>query len=212
MKTRNHPLVIVVSSRKGGVGKSTVACHLSVCAGESAVLVDADSQAEEGSSSAWAAARTLTAPAFVGYSDYRAAGVERVLELSGAGGASHIVIDTPPKADTEISALMRLADLNIVVTEPSFLALSALPRSLQLAQAAGKPVLIVVNKIKAQRLESAQARAALNELGVPVCEFSDLTDFARALANGRAVTEFAPRGRAAEQIRILWDNVQELTK
>lgn len=209
MKPTKPPKLIVVTSRKGGVGKSTISCHLSVCAGPDAVLIDTDVQADEGSSSTWMKARSAQAPRFYSFADYRQHGIDRLLTQAEIDGASHVIVDTAPRADAEIAGLVSRASINIVVTEPSFLALSALPRSLAIAQAAGKPIVIAINKVKSQRLESTQAREALAEIGIPVFEFSDLADFARALANGQAVHEFSPKGKAAEQIRALWAQIEK---
>lgn len=201
--------MIVVSARKGGVGKSTLACHLSVCAGPAAVLVDADDQDAEGSSATWAKARATATPRFYNYGEFKQQGIRRLLTKAEAAGASHVIVDTPPRADAAVAELMRLADVNIVVTEPSYLPLSALPRSLAIAQAAGKPVVLVLNKVKAQRLEAEQTREALAGIGVPLVECADLAEFGRALATGQAVHEFSPRSKAAEQIGALWVQVQE---
>ena len=203
-------VVIVVSARKGGVGKSTIAAHTSVFAGSATVLIDADDQDTEGSSATWMQARAAKFPMFYSYSDYKQYGIDRLLAKAKADGAEFVVIDTPPKADASITELMRLATVNVVVTEPSFLPLSALPRSLEIARAAGKPTIVVLNKIKAQRLETEQTRAALAELGMPVVELSDLADFGRALAIGQAVHEFNAKSKASEQIGVLWREIQKV--
>lgn len=210
MASFNAPKLIVVTSRKGGVGKSTLSCHLSVCAGPGAVLIDTDAQAAEGSSATWMLARAASTPRFYSYDDYKQSGIERLMAQAQIDGATHVIVDTAPRADAEIAGLMHRASVNIVVTEPSFLALSALPRSLSIAQAAGKPIVIAINKVKAQRLEAAQAREALTEIGVPIFEFSDLADYARALASGKAVHEFSPKGKAAEQIHALWSQIEKV--
>ena len=202
--------VIVVSARKGGVGKSTLACHLSVCAGLGAVLIDTDDQDSEGSSATWVKARAVGTPRFHSYSDFRQHGLKRLLTRAEAEGATHVIVDSPPRADAAVADLMRLADVNIVVTEPSYLPLSALPRSLAIAQAAGKPTVLVLNKVKGQRLEAEQTREALVGVGVPVVECSDLADFGRALATGQAVHEFSPRSKAAAQVGALWVQMQKL--
>lgn len=202
--------VIVVTARKGGVGKSTIACHLSVCAGPKTVLIDTDEQADEGSSATWMQSRNQETPRFFSHGDYVRYGIEKLLAKAAAEGAEYCIVDTPPKASGQISELMRLASVNILVTEPSFLALSALPRSMEIAKAAGRPTLIVINKVKEQRLEAEQTRQALAEVGVPVAECADLTDFGRALASGQAVREFSPKGKAAAQIEALWQRVMEV--
>lgn len=207
-QSKQRPLLIVINSRKGGVGKSTVASHISVCAGEKCVLIDADPQANEGSCAAWHAQREPgCAPRFIEFSDYRRVGIDKLMSAAFDAGARYVVIDTAPKADSETHDLLARADLNIIVTEASFFALSALPRSVAMAQAAGKPFLVVINKIKANRLESAQALEQIEQAGLDVAVLGDLADYARALASGFAVSEFSPKGKAAQQIDALWQKV-----
>jgi chromosome partitioning protein len=57
----------------------------------------------------------------------------------------------------------------------------------------------------------AAAAAALAMHGVPVApvRIGARRAYARAMASGRAVTEFAPRGKAAQEIAALWQWVQE---
>jgi chromosome partitioning protein len=59
--------------------------------------------------------------------------------------------------------------------------------------------------------EVADTRAALGLHGLAVAgpEITDRRAFARAIATGRAVTEFETHGRAAEEIRALWKWMEE---
>jgi chromosome partitioning protein len=51
----------------------------------------------------------------------------------------------------------------------------------------------------------------LEGFGIPVApvEITDRRAFARAVATGRAVTEFDSGGKAAEEIRSLWQWIKE---
>lgn len=200
--------VIAVTSRKGGTGKSTVSSHLSVFAGPGAVLIDTDPQDAEGSSATWVKARHEAglngSPRFYSYSDYTSQGIERLLARAEAEGASHVIVDTAPAADAAITRILQQADVVAVVTEASFLPLHALPRSLEMARAAGKPAIVVLNKVKKGLKETAEVRAELQEAGIEFCELGDLSDYRRALAQGKAVHEFAPKGDSAQQVATLW--------
>ncbi len=201
--------VLVVTSRKGGTGKSTVSSHLSVFAGPGAVLVDTDSQDTEGSSASWMQARSAAEPRFFSYDDYKRQGIERLLDRAQSDGATHVIVDTAPAADAAIASIVQTADVVVVVTEPSFLPLKALPRSLQLAAAAGKPTIVALNKVKENRRETTETREALKEAGIDFRELADLADFGRALAEGKAVHEFAPKGKSAQQVAALWEAIEE---
>lgn len=205
------PRVITVASRKGGTGKSTVSSHLCVCAGN-AVLIDTDQQDTEGSSATWIKARReagLTdAPRFYSYGEYADEGIDRLIERATSDGASHVIIDTAPAADAAITRILQIADVVVIVTEASFLPLHALPRSLEMAHAAGKPALVVVNKVKPNRRETNEVREQLKEAAIQFCELGDLTDYGRALAEGKAVHEFAPKSKSAQQIAALWQSIE----
>lgn len=200
--------VIAVTSRKGGTGKSTISSHLSVFAGPGAVLIDTDSQDTEGSSATWMQARDAAAPRFFSYDDYKRQGIVGLLDRAKAEGATHVIVDTAPAADAAIASIVQAADVVVVVTEPSFLPLKALPRSLQLAAAAGKPAIVALNKVKENRRETTETREALREAGIEFRELADLADFGRALAEGKAVHEFAPKGKSAQQVAALWQAIE----
>jgi len=53
----------------------------------------------------------------------------------------------------------------------------------------------------------AEAAAALATHGVPVApvRLGERRAYARAVAGGRAVTEFEPKGKAAQEITALWE-------
>lgn len=202
--------VVAVTSRKGGTGKSTVSSHLSVCAGPGAVLIDTDDQDTEGSSATWMQSRSAPTPRFYSYGEYKQHGLQKLIQRAESDGSTYVVIDTAPAADATIANIVQKADVVVVVTEPSFLPLRALPRSLELAAAASKPALVVLNKVKENRRETLETRQALAEAGILFCELADLADFGRALAAGQAVREFAPRSKSAQQIEALWASIERM--
>jgi chromosome partitioning protein len=55
--------------------------------------------------------------------------------------------------------------------------------------------------------EIAETRTVLEGFGLPIAPvaITDRRAFARAVATGRAVTEFESKGKAAEEIRELWN-------
>ncbi|HEX5324760.1 MAG TPA: hypothetical protein VFW40_13310, partial [Capsulimonadaceae bacterium] len=60
--------------------------------------------------------------------------------------------------------------------------------------------------------EIAETRGVLaTRYGLPVAplEIAERRAFARAIASGRAVTEFDSQGKAAEEIRVLWRWIKE---
>jgi chromosome partitioning protein len=194
---------IALLSQKGGSGKTTLGIHLAVAseaAGERACLIDTDPQ---GSAIAWRQARQLNRPHVVSATPST---IGRMLEDARQDGVSLVVIDTAPHLQPGTSQVIAQADLLLIPCRPSALDLATIPASLRLAEAAGKSVAIVLNACPARAPEVGEALEALGTYAVPVAPVSigDRRTFARAIASGRAATEFEARGRAAQEVTALW--------
>lgn len=213
MTSRRRPLVIAVYNSKGGVGKSTLTVHLAVAAeqaGETVAIVDTDPQE---SSMTWGRARSeagrLT-PAAVAVSS---AQLDAVLEAAFEDHISLVVIDTPPHAAPGSVAACDRADLVVLPIRPSMFDLAAVGKAVRVVQASKKPAIFVLNGCPARSpSEVKEAAEALAVFGFPVApvHIVDRRAFARALASGRAVTEFEINGRAAGEIRELWHYIEEV--
>ena len=106
---------IAVISQKGGAGKTTLALHIAVAAeqaGYSTVLVDMDPQ---GTAEAWSEWRKEAPPVVI---PAKAPTLAKTLEKAAALGAELAVVDTPPLAEAEARAAMRIADLVLVPCRP----------------------------------------------------------------------------------------------
>ena len=102
---------VALISRKGGAGKTTLACGIAV-AGERArlttALVDLDPQ---GSASAWASLRVSDTPAVIsGHADQLPA----LLTAARDAGANLAIIDTAPHSTDAALAAARAADLVLI--------------------------------------------------------------------------------------------------
>jgi chromosome partitioning protein len=200
--------VIAVCSQKGGAGKTTIAAHLAVRAGETghgpAVLIDTDPQ---GSLGEWWRARHADSPALakVKLEDLAA----NLAELRSYGTAIAI-IDTPPALTGSIEQVIALADLVVIPARPSPHDLRAVGATVEMARRAGKPFLFVVNGAAPRASITAQAVAALSEHGrvVPVILYQR-TDWAASMIDGRTVMETAAAGNSAQEIGRLWDYIYE---
>jgi chromosome partitioning protein len=188
MASCNHGVMKVVAflSQKGGAGKTTLAVHTAVAAYETGlgvVLIDTDPQK---SATVWGEARQEPGPvvATADVSDLR-----RVLDAARSDGMGLAIIDAAPHAAPAAASIARAADLIAIPCKAVFV-LSACPF---------------------RAPEIAETRDALNAFGLPVApvEITDRRAFARAVASGRAVTEFETDGKAAGEIRALWSWLQE---
>ena len=96
--------------------------------------------------------------------------------------------------------------LLLIPCRPSAFDLVAISSSVQIAKAAGTPAAFILNGCNHRSPEMKEAIKVLERHGFPICPVApgQRTPFVRAISTGRAVSEFEPRGRAAEEIEALW--------
>ncbi len=83
--------------------------------------------------------------------------------------------------------------------------LAAVGSAVEIVRAAGVPAALVLDECPARAPEVAAARDALGNFGLPTAaiEIAERRAYSRAVATGRAVTEFEAQGKAADEIRAL---------
>jgi chromosome partitioning protein len=194
---------IALLSQKGGSGKTTLAVHIAVAAeeaGERVTLIDTDPQ---GSAKAWSQARTTDHPPV---EKANASAIGRTIERAGQNKTTLSVIDTAPHATPGVDTIASLADLLLIPCRPSAFDLAAIAASVQIAKAVGRSAAFVLNACPARAPEVAEAQSVLESYGFPIAPIliGNRTAFSRAVATGRAVTEFEAEGKAAEEIVQLW--------
>lgn len=207
---------ILVASRKGGSGKTTLAVHLAALADSPtapALLIDADPQ---GSATFWYNRRSATTPLL---SAVNAGGVAAVLKDARSSKVGFAIIDSPPHDAGGISTLMRLADLAVIPTRPGPLDLAAVASTIEIARASGTPFVVLLNATPPPRGENeigvvAEARQVLDQLGAPVLAtyVSQRAVLSHSLISGEAVHEFAPETAAAIEIARAWDTIKRVLK
>jgi chromosome partitioning protein len=200
--------VLVLASKKGGSGKTTLSGHLAVEAELAGVgpvaLIDCDPQ---GSLSEWWNSRSAPTPHFVKVG---------LLELSDAlaqlsqAGFRLAVIDTPPAITSSISRVVAHADLVIVPTRPSPHDLRAVAATVDIAERHEKPLIFVVNGATPRARITGEAAVALSQHGTvaPVIVHHRV-DFAASMVDGRSVGEVVPKSQSAKEVRELWTYVQD---
>lgn len=196
---------IAVISQKGGAGKTTLALHLAAAAqgaGRVALVVDTDPQA---TASQWAAWRHDAPPEVIDSPPPR---LPAKVAAAQGQGAEWIVIDTPPHADSAARAAAELADLVLVPCRPSAFDLAAIQTTAKLVQLLRKPAFAVftAGPPNAPRVY-AEAGELVAGFGTPPCPviLPDRAAYRHASAEGRTVTEFEPEGRAAAEVRALYE-------
>ena len=195
--------VLAIINAKGGVGKTTVSTHLAVAAqrlGMVTAILDLDPQPsstmwgdhrEAGSSPTVVAAQAARLPIFI--------------KQAREQEADLLILDTPPRADGAAAAAAAHADVILIPTPPRPIDLDALPQTIQLARASGKPFFVVLNNAPVQGREVSDAREALTKAGIEVAPtvLFYRKAFYSHMQKGQTAEEFDPEGKAASEIRAL---------
>lgn len=199
---------LTLVTQKGGVGKTTLAASLAVAAaqaGEKVVALDLDPQ---GSLGAWGDNRTADAPAVDRLPAERLGELPAILEALKAEGYTVAILDTAGVSSTGGNLAMQAADLALVPARPSRLDLQATMPTIETLMRLGMRdrFAFALNQCPPGRSSRAtEAASGLSMFGVlaepPLAQRADHQD---AIAAGQGVTEFAPDGKAAEEIRALW--------
>ena len=200
--------VLVLASQKGGVGKTTLAGHLGVEAervGAGPVaLVDTDPQH---SLSRWWQARKADTPLFA---HLDLTDLQRGLAELAGQGVKLVMIDTPPAITENIRAAVGVADLVLIPTRPSPHDLAAVGSTVDLAEAAGRPLVFVINGAANRARITGEAAVELSQHGkvAPVTVYQR-TDYAASMVDGRTAGEIDPTGKSAAEIAALWTYVSQ---
>ena len=198
---------IVVTSQKGGSGKTTLTAHLAVEVERSgdgpAWIIDTDKQ---GTLSLWHDRRESETPQ---RADVPFARLAQGLGVLKGQSAAYCFIDTPPTISEQSESVLDLADLVVIPVRPSPADLWAVSETVSLVKNAAKPFLFVITQAKGHATITAQTIAALSEHGRVAQSFiADRVPYAVAMTGGRTAPELAPKGAAAEEIAALWQNLK----
>lgn len=199
---------ITLVTQKGGSGKTTIAASLAVAAveaGEKVAALDLDPQ---GSLAAWGDVRTEDAPAVDRLAADRLADLPQILAALGAQGFTVAVLDTAGVASTGGNLAMQAADLALIPARPSRLDLQATMPTIETLMRLGMRdrFAFVLNQCPAGRsARTVEAASGLGMFGVLAePSLTQRADHQDALAAGKGVTEYAPDGKAADELRALW--------
>ena len=205
---------ISIQNQKGGVGKTTLAIHIShalALKGARVLLVDADPQ---GSARDWAAARTDKPP-------FSVIGLDRPTlhrDLPPlAIDYDHVVIDGPPRVSELARSAIIASDLVVVPIQPSPYDVWAADEVIRLIREASvfKETLKSVFVINRRIVNTAIGRDvgdALAEYLIPVLKtvVSQRVSFAESAAAGGTVLDTDPNGAAAKEILALTEEILSL--
>ena len=199
--------VVALVTQKGGTGKTTLAVSLAAAAaeaGEKVLALDFDPQ---GSLAAWGQQREAATPHVEQFPAAKVAQLPTALAAVAKRGFTVAILDTAG-ADTPVThAAMTAADLCLVPLRPTRLDGLAVGPTVQAILRLHKPFAFVLTQCSTvpHNARASEMAAGLRTLGVlaePL--IYQRADHQDAFAAGQGVTEYAPKGKAAEEIRALW--------
>jgi len=207
--------IITVAQQKGGTGKTTVAAHLAVALlgrGKSVAILDVDPQ---GSLGQWFEAReqrlgeAATGLRFRTASGWGARREARDL----ARDYEFVVVDTPPKSDSEARPAIEAASLVVVPVQPTPVDVWSTDSTLALIARERVNGLLVINRVNQRARLAVEMIAAIRGLGCVAAnaQLGNRVSFAASMGQGGTVLELEPRGKAAREVEDLaeeafWNN------
>ena len=200
--------VLAVVTQKGGSGKSTLSVGLAMAAmrrSERVALIEADAQ---GTISKWRERRENPYPRVERVAD--AAEIEPVISRLQADGIWLAIIDTAATNNVLATRAIACADLCLIPARPSPADIEAAIPTLIAIRRLDRRFAFVLNQTPTRGSRLSEAAASLNSLDVLALPFiGQRNDHQDALGAGLGVTEFAPEGKASEEIVALWGWISE---
>lgn len=209
--------VIAIGNQKGGVGKSTIACNIAVCAtldGKRTLIVDADPQ---GSSLAFRAMRSTD--------DLKAVSITQPTIHKDIGDFENfdlVIIDAGGRDNTLFRSAVTASSKGMLLIPvlPSAYDIWATEDTFKILQEARVYVDInayaVFNQAIANTLVSKEAKDVLEEItaesNIKLLEtvLYSRVDYKQSISKGLGVVEYQSKGKAAEEMNLLYNELKSV--
>ena len=196
--------IISLVNQKGGVGKTTLALHLTTAFhhhGFNTLLLDLDPQS---SATEWFDSR---ADEFPPVRSIQPARLDKTLEHARGIDTDVIVLDTAPHTEAAALAAARASDLVVIPCQPKIMDLRAMRRTADLIRLIKAPSFVLLNGVPHQGSVAEEAAEAIqNDIGLPVApvRLGYRVAYDRSLIAGQTAQEFEPDGKAAQEIEAVY--------
>jgi len=206
--------VIVICSRKGGCGKSTISCNLAVTASKNnkrVLLVDADKQ---NSTLSFRAVRkeddikviSLTVPTIH-------------KDIAGFKGFDLAIVDVAGRDDKVFRSALMVSDLVIIPCLPSQFDIWGANDTIDIlkeAKSYGKELkaYFLINMLIPNTVVSRESITALSEykedVGLLNTILHSRVDYKNCISEGQGVLEYKPTGKASLEMKALYKEIFSL--
>ena len=194
---------IVLATRKGGSGKSTLAVGLAIAAmeqGHRVGVIEADPQ---GTILNWGRRRTNPEPRIERAGSGTA--IERVILDFARNGFTLAIVDTAATENMLSECGIGAADLCLIPARPSVVDVEAALPTISSARRLNKRFAFILNQTPSHSSRAGKAANMLHASGALALPFiGQRSDHQDAFGAGLGVTEYDPGGKAAEEVRGLW--------
>jgi len=194
---------LAILSQKGGVGKTTLATCLAVAAevdGKQTAIFDLDPQA---TASFWLDVRKSENPAVVSIQSIR---LPSMLKAAAEAGTELVIIDGAAVARDVAFEASKAADYILIPTKTAVFDTMSMMHTIDIVRQQKKPFSVVLTFVPPAGHETNDAIEAVNQLNVNICpiHIGNRKAFFRAQSEGKAVQEYEPDSKAAEEIIELY--------
>lgn len=207
---------IALATQKGGAGKTTITASLAVAAAEAGERVAALDIDPQGSLMGWGDMRDDEAVAVDRPTSDQLLQLPAILAALKQQGFTVVFLDTAGVEGSAGNLAMKAADLVLIPARPSSLDLKATMPTVETLMRLGMKdnFAFVLNQCPPGRnsrsTEAAKGLAMFGVLADPA--LTQRADHQDAIAAGQGVTEYAPDGKAAGELRNLWSWINRRTR